>query len=75
MDQGEAAEDEEYSSPPQDLLALSIQHKAQEGLQDRDSCKARQTSPKDSTTVGGHNLSLLTAPLGQEGRSADKSWT
>lgn len=31
VDQAEAVEDEEHASPPQDLLALSIQHKAQEG--------------------------------------------
>lgn len=31
VDQAESAEDEEHASPPQDLLALSIQHKAQEG--------------------------------------------
>lgn len=31
VDQGESAENEEHSSPPQDLLALSIQHIAQEG--------------------------------------------
>lgn len=31
MDEDESAEDEERSSPPQDLLALSIQHKTQEG--------------------------------------------
>lgn len=31
MDEDESAEDEECSSPPQDLLALSIQHKTQEG--------------------------------------------
>lgn len=27
VDQAESAEDEEHASPPQDLLALSIQHK------------------------------------------------
>lgn len=45
VDQGESAEDEEHSAPPQDLLALSVQHKTQEGLWDRDSCEAGRTPP------------------------------
>lgn len=45
MDEDESAEDEERSSPPQDLLALSIQHKTQEGLRDRDSSEAGRHVP------------------------------
>lgn len=53
MDEDESAEDEECSSPPQDLLALSIQHKTQEGLQDRDSCEAARHVPAGPDHVGG----------------------
>lgn len=35
VDEDESAEDEEHASPPQHLLALSVQHKAQGGLRDR----------------------------------------
>lgn len=35
VDQGEPTEDEEHPSPPQDLLALSVQHVAQDGLWER----------------------------------------
>lgn len=40
MDEDESAEDEEHASPPQHLLALSVQHKAQGGLRDRQ-CEAQ----------------------------------
>lgn len=53
MDEDESAEDEECSSPPQDLLALSIQHKTQEGLQDRDSCEAARQVPTGPDHAGG----------------------
>lgn len=35
VDEDESAEDEEHASPPQHLPALSVQHKAQGGLRDR----------------------------------------
>lgn len=38
--QGQSAEDEERAAPPQDLLALSVQHEPQEGLQGRDGGEA-----------------------------------
>lgn len=56
VDQGESAEDEEHSAPPQDLLALSVQHKTQEGLWGRDSCEAGRTHAR---RVGGHHLTPL----------------
>lgn len=46
VDQAESAEDEEHASPPQDFLALSIQHKAQEGLRDRDRGEVTATSAR-----------------------------
>lgn len=39
--QGQSTEDEEHAAPPQDLLALSVQHEPQEGLQGRDGSEAR----------------------------------
>lgn len=58
MDEDESAEDEERPSPPQDLLALSIQHKTQEGLQDRDSCEAGRHVPAGPNHGRGHKLAL-----------------
>lgn len=64
VDQGESTEDEEHSTPPQDLLALSIQDKTQEGLWDRDSCEAGWTR---ACRVGGHHLTPLW-PSASQGR-------
>lgn len=64
VDQGESTEDEEHSTPPQDLLALSVQHKTQEGLWDRDSCEAGWTR---ACRVGGHHLTPLW-PSASQGR-------
>ena len=58
MDEGESAEDEEHSSPPQDLLALSVQHKTQEGLQDRDSCEVGWACEAGLDHVGFHHLAF-----------------
>lgn len=38
--QGQSAEDEQHATPPQDRLALSVQHEAQEGLPGRDDSEA-----------------------------------
>lgn len=41
----ESAEDEERSAPPQDLLALSVQHEAQEGLRDKTAVRPEAQDP------------------------------
>lgn len=63
MGQDEPTEDEEHASPPQDLLALAVQQKTQEGLRDRDSGEARRRS-----RGAGPAPQWLAALPGQEGR-------
>lgn len=46
MYEEESAEDEERSAPPQDLLALSVQHEAQEGLRDETAVRPEAQDPR-----------------------------